>query len=282
MQRIDQADSEPRPEYHSPVDRGYPTIYPEDPTLVASFNPFAVVTGAGDTGSDWARNNVTDPAERLKNKMRGLGWIEDRYIPDALSRIAAEDPARANEISRRIEADNEIARYAGLMGGGPRVLGPGRVPLSSGGLNLPNGGGVGALAPAVATGVVEVAVDAAAVAVPTAMAMAGNQQIGPGGNAPSDGPSTPSEPTTSSARETPPRHGEYKPAPRGDLSGPIQAERVPSQGGRATWKDAKGNTYQWDSLHGRLEKYNKHGKHLGEYDSATGAQTKPAKKDRSL
>jgi hypothetical protein len=41
------------------------------------------------------------------------------------------------------------------------------------------------------------------------------------------------------------------------------------QGGgkkRARYEDKKGNIYEWDYRHGTLEKYNKGGKHLGEYD----------------
>ncbi|WP_256989347.1 colicin E3/pyocin S6 family cytotoxin [Rhodococcus sp. 05-2254-6] len=33
--------------------------------------------------------------------------------------------------------------------------------------------------------------------------------------------------------------------------------------------------YEWDSQHGAVEKYSKNGKHLGEFDPNTGAQTKP-------
>ena len=50
------------------------------------------------------------------------------------------------------------------------------------------------------------------------------------------------------------------------------------QGGgkkRARWKDRKGRIYEWDSQHGTIELYNKQGKHLGEFDSITGVQTKP-------
>ncbi|WP_281358631.1 colicin E3/pyocin S6 family cytotoxin, partial [Alteromonas ponticola] len=45
------------------------------------------------------------------------------------------------------------------------------------------------------------------------------------------------------------------------------------QGGgglRKRWKDKKGNIYEWDSQHGTVEKYNKQGKHLGEFDPNTG------------
>ena len=51
---------------------------------------------------------------------------------------------------------------------------------------------------------------------------------------------------------------------------------------RKRWKDKKGCIYEWDRLHGRCEKYNKNGKHLGEFDPETGKQTKPANKTRSI
>jgi hypothetical protein len=43
---------------------------------------------------------------------------------------------------------------------------------------------------------------------------------------------------------------------------------------RKRWKGPDGTIYEWDSQHGTVEKYDKNGKHLGEYDPVTGAQTK--------
>ncbi|MGW2961624.1 colicin E3/pyocin S6 family cytotoxin [Streptomyces sp. NPDC001220] len=45
---------------------------------------------------------------------------------------------------------------------------------------------------------------------------------------------------------------------------------------------ATGEIYEWDSQHGAVEKYNKRGKHLGEFDPDTGAQTKPADGTRKV
>ena len=59
--------------------------------------------------------------------------------------------------------------------------------------------------------------------------------------------------------------------------------KTPVQGGgglRSRWKDSKGNIYEWDSQHGALEKYNKNGRHLGEFDYRSGTQTKPADSTR--
>ncbi|UZE23901.1 S-type pyocin domain-containing protein [Pseudomonas sp. B21-056] len=55
------------------------------------------------------------------------------------------------------------------------------------------------------------------------------------------------------------------------------------QGGgkrRARWMDKKGRIYEWDSKSAAVEKYDKLGNHLGEFDHITGKQTKPAKSGR--
>jgi hypothetical protein len=77
-------------------------------------------------------------------------------------------------------------------------------------------------------------------------------------------------------------HGQYKPPPRGDLTGEIKATRVKGLSERKRWKDADGNVYEWDSQHGKLEKYNKPGKHMGEFDHVTGEQTKPGDPARKV
>ncbi|MEH6353109.1 S-type pyocin domain-containing protein [Pseudomonas sp. 3JA] len=52
--------------------------------------------------------------------------------------------------------------------------------------------------------------------------------------------------------------------------------RMKGGGLRPRWKDNDKIIYEWDLQHGAVEKYNKRGKHLGEFDHITGAQTKPA------
>ncbi|HHW7506538.1 TPA: colicin E3/pyocin S6 family cytotoxin [Mannheimia haemolytica] len=62
-------------------------------------------------------------------------------------------------------------------------------------------------------------------------------------------------------------------------------DKTPVQGGgklRSRWKDNEGNIYEWDSQHGSIEKYNKRGKHLGEFDFKTGVQTKAADPTRRV
>jgi hypothetical protein len=57
-----------------------------------------------------------------------------------------------------------------------------------------------------------------------------------------------------------------------------------SKGGpmRLRWKDDDGTIYEWDSQHGRLEKYDSRGRHLGEFDVNSGEQTKGADKKRRV
>jgi hypothetical protein len=58
--------------------------------------------------------------------------------------------------------------------------------------------------------------------------------------------------------------------------------RMKGGGLRPRWKDRAGTIYEWDFQHGALEKYNKRGKHLGEYDHTSGVQTKPADPTRRI
>jgi hypothetical protein len=83
----------------------------------------------------------------------------------------------------------------------------------------------------------------------------------------------------------------YKPSPEKpeDIKGIPNLRKVRKktsvQGGgkkRTRYKDKKGNIYEWDYRHGTLEKYNKRGKHLGEYNPKTGKQLKPANKTRRI
>ncbi|MCW7554510.1 colicin E3/pyocin S6 family cytotoxin [Endozoicomonas gorgoniicola] len=64
-----------------------------------------------------------------------------------------------------------------------------------------------------------------------------------------------------------------------------EKRKTPVQGGgqvRARWKDSKGNIYEWDYQHGSIEKYDKRGKHLGEYDPNTGKPLKKADSTRRV
>jgi hypothetical protein len=39
---------------------------------------------------------------------------------------------------------------------------------------------------------------------------------------------------------------------------------------RPRWKDASGAIYEWDFQHGTVERYDRRGNHLGEFDYRTG------------
>jgi Cytotoxic len=67
------------------------------------------------------------------------------------------------------------------------------------------------------------------------------------------------------------------PAPRSLKAFP-NAERVEPKSIRRRWFDAdNGYIYEWDYQHGRVERYDRRGRHLGEFDPETGAMTtKPA------
>jgi hypothetical protein len=64
--------------------------------------------------------------------------------------------------------------------------------------------------------------------------------------------------------------------PPRDLKGFPDAKRVKPKGKNKRWKDSDGNIYEWDSLHGRVEVFDKRGHHKGEFDADSGERTKPA------
>jgi hypothetical protein len=80
----------------------------------------------------------------------------------------------------------------------------------------------------------------------------------------------------------------YQPAPTAlpaFLDAVKAKKKTAVQGGgklRPRWKDSDGNIYEWDFQHGAVEKYNKRGKHLGEFDHITGEQTKAADSTRKI
>jgi hypothetical protein len=54
------------------------------------------------------------------------------------------------------------------------------------------------------------------------------------------------------------------------------AERVRPKSVRHRWFDRRsGHIYEWDYQHGRVERYDTRGNHLGEFDPETGVMTKP-------
>lgn len=79
----------------------------------------------------------------------------------------------------------------------------------------------------------------------------------------------------------------YHPAPKALTAYPDakRAKQMSSvQGGgkkRNRWKDRKGRIYEWDYENGRVELYDKQGKHLGEFNPETGERTKDAEPGRT-
>jgi Cytotoxic len=51
---------------------------------------------------------------------------------------------------------------------------------------------------------------------------------------------------------------------------------MPGGGLRQRWKSRSGSIYEWDYQHGRVEVYDRRGRHVGEFDPNNGARTKPA------
>ena len=77
-------------------------------------------------------------------------------------------------------------------------------------------------------------------------------------------------------------HSHYQPPPDHLLAFPAAKEakrKTPISGGggkRKRWKDDEGYIYEWDSAHGAVEKYDRRGRHLGEFNPVTGEKNKDA------
>jgi RHS repeat-associated protein len=79
---------------------------------------------------------------------------------------------------------------------------------------------------------------------------------------------------------------EYIPPPRG-LDAFPDARRVPPKTGfpgglRARWKDSDGKIYEWDYQHGRVERYDRRGRHEGDFDPESGKATGPPDSTRRV
>jgi len=72
------------------------------------------------------------------------------------------------------------------------------------------------------------------------------------------------------------------PAPRRLRAFP-NAERVKPKSARHRWSEEEtGYIYEWDYQHGRVERYDRRGHHLGEFDPDTGTMTKPANRQQTI
>ncbi len=83
----------------------------------------------------------------------------------------------------------------------------------------------------------------------------------------------------------PPTH--FYAIPPRTLNGFPQAVRVkpktPYGGGlRPRWRDGNGDLLEWDFRHGRVERYNARGDHLGEFDHQSGVQLSPPDPGRKV
>jgi hypothetical protein len=72
----------------------------------------------------------------------------------------------------------------------------------------------------------------------------------------------------------------YIPAPE-TLKAFPEAKRVKPKGLNRRWRDSD-HIYEWDRLHGRVERYGRDGYHQGEFDPETGALIEPAVKGRRI
>lgn len=83
----------------------------------------------------------------------------------------------------------------------------------------------------------------------------------------------------------PPAH-EPVMAPR-SLPGFPHARRVRPKtsfagGRRPRWRDANNDILEWDARHGRVERFNARGAHLGEFDPETGERLSPPDPTRKV
>lgn len=62
----------------------------------------------------------------------------------------------------------------------------------------------------------------------------------------------------------------------------IKPKTVFAGGLRPRWRDANGDILEWDARHGRVERYNAQGRHLGEFDPDDGKRLSPADRSRMV
>jgi hypothetical protein len=54
---------------------------------------------------------------------------------------------------------------------------------------------------------------------------------------------------------------------------------MPGGGLRQRWKNRAGSIYEWDYRHGRVEVYDRRGRHIGKCGPVTGVRTQPPNPD---
>ena len=58
--------------------------------------------------------------------------------------------------------------------------------------------------------------------------------------------------------------------------------RITGAGLRKRWRNPDGTILEWDGRHAAVEMYDSRGQHMGEFDSLTGDQLKPANPERRI
>ncbi|KJF22352.1 MULTISPECIES: colicin E3/pyocin S6 family cytotoxin [Rhodococcus] len=226
------------------------------------------------TGTAWVALEELDSDEmpqvlaQLDNVFVTTNAVADQY--DTLAAACDEWAQTIEEAHRKIFDIVGKAIIVGALAGAVTAL------FTLGAGTVAAAGATGSVIAASVVGVLG-AVDAVAVAVVGGVAAAGAAAVGAVNELQ---PLLEANPTTFNANTG--GGGNtlgYYPAPR-HLPGFPNAKLVKRMNERKRWKDDKGNIYEWDYQHGAVEKYNKNGTHLGEYDANTGTQTKPADPSR--
>ena len=200
-----------------------------------------------------------------------LVFGDTEHVATRFENLAASCDEWADAIDdahRKVLAILAGALGAGLIAGGVAGL------LTAGTGAVAVGGATGSAAGASIVGVL-VAFDAAAAAAVGATVAAG---VAVGGVATDLQPLLDANPTVFGASTNGSGGGAHHyVTPPKVLPAFPNARRMSPQAPRQRkwWRDPDGTTYEWDYQHGAVEKYSKNGKHLGEYDANTGAQTKP-------
>lgn len=194
-----------------------------------------------DSAADLFLRNMGFGLQSASNSLMGMG---DPLL-DCIDSDAFNEGRQTAHLFDMIKGAAEMALGAGLLGGAATT--------TAGGLAVTAGSG-GALA--LPAGGLVVVVDGVLVTV-------GSLLILHGGASMMNGYNKRNQANDAQSSQNPSAKSGRIPAPRLLTAFP-EAVRVGARNGRARWKDAN-FLYEWDSLHGTIERYNKRGIHLGEY-----------------
>lgn len=223
------------------------------------------------TGTTWvtleelASDEMPQVLAQLDNVFVTTNNVADQY--DTLGAACDEWAQTIEEAHRKIFDLVGKAIVIGAVAGAVTAL------FTLGAGTVAAAGATGSVIAASVVGVLG-AVDSVAVAAVGAVAAAGAAAVGAVNELQ---PLLEASPTTFNANTGGGNSHHYYPAPK-NLAGFPNARKIDPIGPRyrKRWTDDKGTIYEWDYQHGAVEKYSRNGKHLGEFDADTGAQTKPA------